>query len=93
MNLDDQIRRYFGNSNLAGVPPEALDAGVERMKVELGLTKIAVSGSHYGRCCTRSDRLLIWMPHLPPKQIVRPLEISWTSFKGRLTRSCPPLPG
>ena len=38
MNLDDQIRRYFGTSNLASVPPEALNAGIERMKVDLGLT-------------------------------------------------------
>ncbi len=39
MNLDDQIRRYFGTSDLAAVPPEALDAGIEHMKVDLGLTK------------------------------------------------------
>ena len=39
MNLDDQIRRYFGTSNLAAVPPEALNAGIEHMKVDLGLTK------------------------------------------------------
>jgi hypothetical protein len=38
MNFDDQIRRYFGTSNLAAVPPEALDAGIEHMKVDLGLT-------------------------------------------------------
>jgi hypothetical protein len=39
MNLDDQIRRYFGTSNLAEVPPEALAAGIEHMKVDLGLTQ------------------------------------------------------
>ena len=39
MDFDDQIRRYFGTSNLGAVPPEALAAGIERMKVELGLTK------------------------------------------------------
>ena len=38
MNLDDQIRRYFGTSDLAAGPAEALDAGIERMKVDLGLT-------------------------------------------------------
>jgi hypothetical protein len=38
MNLDDQIRRYFGTSSVAGVPPEALAAGIERMHVDLGLT-------------------------------------------------------
>jgi hypothetical protein len=39
MNFDDQIHRYFGTSNLASVPPEALSAGIEHMKVDLGLTK------------------------------------------------------
>lgn len=38
MNLDDQIRRYFGTSDMESVPPAALDAGIERMKVDLGLT-------------------------------------------------------
>ena len=39
MNLDDQIRRYFGVSNLEAVPPDSLEAGIERMKVDLGLTR------------------------------------------------------
>lgn len=39
MNLDDQIRRYFGVPNLEAVPPDALEAGIERMKVDLGLTR------------------------------------------------------
>ncbi len=38
MNFDDQIRRYFGTSDLTSVPPEALNAGIEHMKVDLGLT-------------------------------------------------------
>ena len=38
MNLDDQIRRYVGNSDLSSVPPEALQAGIERMQVDFGLT-------------------------------------------------------
>ena len=41
MNLDDQIRRYFGSSDLATVPPAALEAGIEQIKVDLGLTKDA----------------------------------------------------
>jgi hypothetical protein len=48
MNFDDQIRRYFGISNLAEVPPEALDAGIERMKVDLGLTR------------DRGERFALW---------------------------------
>lgn len=49
MNFDDQIRRYFGTSNLASVPPEALNAGIEHMKVDLGLTK------------DRGERFALWI--------------------------------
>ena len=48
MNFDDQIRRYFGITNLAAVPPEALNAGIEHMKVDLGLTK------------DRGERFALW---------------------------------
>ena len=48
MNLDDQIRRYFGASDLASVPPQALEAGIERMKVDLGLTR------------DRGERFALW---------------------------------
>lgn len=48
MNLDDQIRCYFGSSNLAAVQPEALNAGIERMTVDLGLTK------------DRGERFALW---------------------------------
>jgi hypothetical protein len=48
MNFDDQIRRYFGISNLAAVPPAALDAGIEHMRVDLGLTK------------DRGERFALW---------------------------------
>jgi hypothetical protein len=48
MNLDDQIHRYFGTSDLASVPPEALEAGIERMKVDLGLTR------------DRGERFALW---------------------------------
>jgi hypothetical protein len=48
MNLDDQIHRYFGTSNLASVPPAALAAGIEHMKVDLGLTR------------DRGDRFALW---------------------------------
>ena len=48
MNFDDQIRRYFGTSDLASVPPEALNAGIEHMKVDLGLTS------------DRGERFALW---------------------------------
>jgi hypothetical protein len=48
MNLDDQFRRYFGTSDIASVPPDALDAGIEHMQVDLGLTK------------DRGERFALW---------------------------------
>ena len=37
MNFDDQLRRYFATTDIAAVPSEALDAGIEHMRVDLGL--------------------------------------------------------
>jgi hypothetical protein len=39
MDLDDQLRRYFGTSDLSAVTPNALAAGTEHMRVDLGLEK------------------------------------------------------
>jgi hypothetical protein len=48
MDFDDQIRRYFGTTDLAAAAPAALDAGIERMLVDLGLTK------------ERGERFALW---------------------------------
>jgi len=48
MNFDDQIPRYFGIANLAEVPPEALAAGIEHMRVDLGLAR------------DRGERFALW---------------------------------
>lgn len=48
MNFDDQLHRYFGTTDLASLPVEALDAGVERMQVDLGLER------------DRSRRFALW---------------------------------
>lgn len=37
MNFDDQLRRYFGTDDPAAISAAAVDAGVERMRVDLGL--------------------------------------------------------
>jgi hypothetical protein len=37
MDLDEIVRRYFGTSDLASVPPAAFAAGIEHIKVDLGL--------------------------------------------------------
>jgi len=48
MDLDDQMRRYFGTADLTIVPPAALAAGLEHMRVDLGLEK------------DRSRRFALW---------------------------------
>jgi hypothetical protein len=37
MDFDDQLRRYFGTDDLSGVPQSALIAGIDRMRVDLGM--------------------------------------------------------
>ena len=37
MDLDDQLRRYFGTADPSAIPPEAVSAGIERMAVDFGL--------------------------------------------------------
>jgi len=39
MLLDDQLRHYFGTEDIAAIPPAALAAGTERLRVEFGLQK------------------------------------------------------
>lgn len=39
MLLDDQLRHYFGTDDIAAIPPAALTAGTERLRVEFGLQK------------------------------------------------------
>jgi len=39
MLLDDQLRHYFGTADMAAVPPAALAAGLERVRVDFGLSK------------------------------------------------------
>ena len=39
MDLDDQLRRYFGTSDIASQPESALAAGTEHMLVDFGLAK------------------------------------------------------
>lgn len=37
MEFDDQLRRYFGTTDLSMVTPAALASGAERMSVDFGL--------------------------------------------------------
>jgi hypothetical protein len=39
MDLDDLLRRTFGTADLAQITPSALEAGVEQLRVDLGLEK------------------------------------------------------
>lgn len=49
MELDDQLRRYFGTADIASLPAQAFEAGVERILVEFGLEK------------DRNRRFAIWV--------------------------------
>ena len=37
MEFDDQLRRYFGTTDLSAVTPAALASGTEKMSVDFGL--------------------------------------------------------
>ena len=37
MQFDDQLRRYFATTDLASLSPAAREAGIEHMKVDIGL--------------------------------------------------------
>ena len=39
MDLDDLLDRYFGASDLAAVSPAVQEAGLDRLRVDLGLEK------------------------------------------------------
>lgn len=39
MDFDDQVRRYFGSSDLASVESSALASGIERIQVDFGLER------------------------------------------------------
>ena len=37
MDFDDQLRRYFGTTDIGAIPAPALTAGLDRMRVDLGM--------------------------------------------------------
>lgn len=39
MDFDDQLRRYFGTDDLTTIAPTTLEAGIDRMKVDIGMEK------------------------------------------------------
>ena len=39
MDMADLLQRYFGTRDLAEVAPAALPAGIERMRVDFGMTQ------------------------------------------------------
>ncbi|MGZ8283650.1 MAG: hypothetical protein ACXWUN_11990 [Allosphingosinicella sp.] len=48
MDFNDQLRRYFGTPDLAAISPGVLSAGLEHMRVDLGLEQ------------DRSRRFALW---------------------------------
>ncbi|HEX7751556.1 MAG TPA: hypothetical protein VF440_04075 [Novosphingobium sp.] len=39
MDFDDQLRRYFATDDPAALSPGALEAGIEKMRVDFGIEK------------------------------------------------------
>jgi len=39
MDFEDQLRRYFGTTDLATIAPTTLEVGLDRMKVDLGMER------------------------------------------------------
>jgi hypothetical protein len=39
MDMNDLLNRYFGTSDLTEIVPSALEAGIDRMRVDFGLEK------------------------------------------------------
>lgn len=37
MDFDDQLRRYFGTDDPAQLAPGAMEAGIDKMRVDLGM--------------------------------------------------------
>jgi len=49
MTFEDQLERYFGTRDPAAIAPRAVDAAIERMQVDLGLS--TVSGERFAIWC------------------------------------------
>jgi len=49
MTFEDQLERYFGTRDPAAIAPQAVDAAIERMQVDLGLA--TVSGERFAIWC------------------------------------------
>lgn len=49
MTFEDQLERYFGTRDPAAIAPQAVDAAVDRMRVDLGLA--GDSGSRFAIWC------------------------------------------
>lgn len=49
MTFEDQLERYFGTRDPAAIAPQAVDAAIERMQVDLGLS--TVPGERFAIWC------------------------------------------
>ncbi len=49
MTFEDQLERYFGTRDPAAIAPQAVDAAIERMQVDLGLS--TVPGERFALWC------------------------------------------
>lgn len=49
MTFEDQLERYFGTRDPSAIAPQAVDAAIERMQVDLGLA--TVPGERFALWC------------------------------------------
>jgi hypothetical protein len=49
MTFEDQLERYFGTREPSAIAPQAVDAAIERMQVDLGLA--IVPGERFALWC------------------------------------------
>lgn len=49
MTFEDQLERYFGTRDPSAIAPQAVDAAIERMRVDLGLA--SVPGERFAIWC------------------------------------------
>lgn len=58
MTFEDQLERYFGTRDPAEIAPQAIEAAIERMQVDLGMTTDA--GTRFALWC-----MLFMFGHAP----------------------------
>ena len=57
MDFDDQLRRYFATADLEAISPDALKAGIGKMRVDLGLEQCHAQIAEHGDREDKQDQI------------------------------------